>query len=267
MLTFLSDTEYHARDEISSSFLVKAQRSIAHALTKVESTPAMRFGTCMHRIILREGGDQLLHDDDYAGFLMADSVAQRGETLARYVRNAAGMHRALLNNQSAMSLLFRSHRMKFEHALIQDIDSMPARIKPDAYCEEAPNLIIDLKTTTDASATAWKRKVEQEGYGYCLQAAYYHDVMKESGMPISGVAWVVVETEAPYGVGVYLATEDHLTAGRNRYRDASHGVKDWIAKGRPHPTSVYPDVITVMDASPWLLKQQYKGGEQDGVFY
>ena len=82
---------------------------------------------------------------------------------------------------------------------------------------EPGNYIVDLKTTEDASPKFEKSIVS---YGYDMQDAFYTDVGNAAGQDIKGFIFVVVESAAPYAVGVYMLTPEWRQIGREKYQHA-----------------------------------------------
>ena len=82
-------------------------------------------------------------------------------------------------------------------------------------------MILDLKTTEDASASAFQRKSYQMGYH--IQAAFYCDlVAKVFGCDPSEVDFMfcAIERKRPHGIGLYKAGADMYELGRSQYQKA-----------------------------------------------
>ena len=78
-------------------------------------------------------------------------------------------------------------------------------------------IIVDLKTTDDASPAGFARSIWK--YAYHRQAALYMDGVGEStGDIIKGFVFVAVEKSAPYAVGVYRLDMQGEEAGRVSYQ-------------------------------------------------
>ncbi|MAH29385.1 MAG: hypothetical protein CL959_01720 [Euryarchaeota archaeon] len=82
-------------------------------------------------------------------------------------------------------------------------------------------MILDLKTTDDASASAFQRKSFQMGYH--IQAAFYTDlVAKVFGCDPADVDFMfcAIERKRPHGIGLYKASDELISAGRQKYQKA-----------------------------------------------
>ena len=90
------------------------------------------------------------------------------------------------------------------------------KAKPDFITDGG--IIVDLKTTEDASPTGFARSVKK--YRYDVQAAFYSDGYELStGSPCSGFMFIAVEKTAPYLCAVYFIGADDLANARQRYRE------------------------------------------------
>lgn len=120
-----------------------------------------------------------------------------------------------------------------EVTIIQEIDGVPVRARFDLYGDgEAA----DLKTTRDASPRFNKSVAS---FGYHLQRRWYDDAhFAETGERLNSFPLIVVESAAPYAVGVYdLDVMYHETAGekcekaRRLYRECvATGVWPWYGR-------------------------------------
>lgn len=94
------------------------------------------------------------------------------------------------------------------------------RARPDCIVP-SQRMIVDLKTSHDASPRGFSRK--RRDMGYHLSAAFHLDTACAAlgEDPSDWVyLWVVVEKEPPYVVGMFSATPELLEVGRRKYRQA-----------------------------------------------
>lgn len=80
-----------------------------------------------------------------------------------------------------------------------------------------PDIIIDYKTTTDASTTAFMREALR--YGYDLQAAMYLEAARANGYRPKGFIFIAQEKTAPYLVNILYAGDAFLDRGAWIMRD------------------------------------------------
>lgn len=90
----------------------------------------------------------------------------------------------------------------------------PCKCRPDFITPDG--IILDLKTTSDASPDSFGRSAWQ--YRYHVQAAFYTDGYTiDRGYSPEGFVFIAVETTEPYQVAVYHADEAIVSAGRQTY--------------------------------------------------
>jgi hypothetical protein len=62
-------------------------------------------------------------------------------------------------------------------------------------------VIVDLKTTEDASAEGFSKSFMS--YGYWMQAAHYISICRQAGIPIEKFIFIAVEKSPPYCTALY----------------------------------------------------------------
>lgn len=80
----------------------------------------------------------------------------------------------------------------------------------------SPNVLFDLKTSSEMSRENFERKIWK--YRYHCAAAYYHDLWRENTDEELTFVWVVVSKEVPE-VWVIICKPEWLEAGRKHYQD------------------------------------------------
>ena len=88
------------------------------------------------------------------------------------------------------------------------------RARMDYYREDL-GVVFDLKTTTDARMDAFQRDIFK--YGYHISAAMYLAGCRALGLKATSFAWLAIEKEPPYAIGLYVASADMLLAGLEDY--------------------------------------------------
>lgn len=224
----LTNAEYHASPAISKSGLDLIRRApYLYAYRREnpqEQTPAMRLGTLTHTVVLEpevfahsmiarpEGIDRRTSAGkaDWAAFeLEAEGreiiTNEEGAKLAA-IRDAVRSHPAAAKALAGSPVI--------EQSIFWNADGIACRCRPDAVTERG--VIVDLKTTRDASPDGFAKSVAQ--YRYHVQAAFYSDGFRAAfGEPPRGFVFIAVETEPPHLVGVYVASADMVLRGRAAY--------------------------------------------------
>lgn len=253
----MSNEDYHARPEFSSSQLKDMLRSGAHfysnhVLKEVEreSKAAMDFGTLAHTLFLEP--DQF--EAEFA-VLPEDAPKRPTETMLKaknpspdtlgkiaFWENFEAEHagkiivtaeqiqgaQRIVENLKQLSM-YAEMQNNFGMAEASIFFTDPAfdlelRIRPDwhiAPCKAFPfGLILDLKTTTDARPNAFSKKCGD--FGYDLSAAMYREGFQEYYRTEQKPPFIflVAESSIPFNVKQYQASELFLSVGETRYNKA-----------------------------------------------
>lgn len=89
------------------------------------------------------------------------------------------------------------------------------RCRPDRWRND--NILIDLKSTDDASPEGFARSIAD--WRYHVQDPFYCDgVEAATGKRPKAFVFVVVEKQAPHAVGVYTLSEESVALGRAQYK-------------------------------------------------
>lgn len=238
----MSNDEYHARPEYSSSQLKDLLRSAAHfysnnILKEVEreTKAAMNFGTLAHTLFLEP--EQFENEFVVAPKFERRTKAGKEQALAWEQANQGKIlvdaeqveaaKRIVINLQKLSSYADMQNNYGMAEASIFFTDpvfDLPLRIRPDwhiAPCKTFPNgLILDLKTTTDARAHAFSKKCSD--FGYDLSASMYREGFQQYYQTEQKPNFVllVAESSIPFNVKQYKASDLFLSVGDTRYNKA-----------------------------------------------
>lgn len=264
----LTNAEYHAHEAISKSDLDAARKSGIHLLDKKEgppraSTPVFDFGTAFHAAVLpgedfsqtavrmpkeitskatkagkefakeHEGKIILNHSDSYALDQMMLSVSQHPA--------ASGLLNGDLKGKSEQSF-FCTDAGETELEL---------KCRPDFMLDDG-SLIIDVKTTTDASPNGFKKSLAN--FRYYVQAAWYlHVVEKATGHRPEAFIFVAVEKQRPFATGVYVADDECIRIGMEQAREDLMNIAKW------KNTGIYPGYSSqaeMISLPKWMLPKE-----------
>lgn len=108
-------------------------------------------------------------------------------------------------------------------------------------------VLLDLKSTRDASPDGFAREIVR--YGYHLQAAHYltgaRTVLAE---PVSAFVLIGVEKEPPYAVGVYVLDDDAVVRAAER---VSVALARWAECTSAGAWPAYGDLIQPIQLPAW----------------
>ena len=203
--TAMPAAQYHATDAVSASLLKQISKSPAHARSYLqqqqEPTSAMLFGTAFHTCVL----ESERFDSEYAVFegdkrtkdgkAMYERMVSEGKTIitATDYATITAMADAIGDHQAASKLVRGDGQTEVSMFWDDEETGLPCKCRPDIF---TGRIIVDLKTTEDASPEGFARSIQTYGYG--IQAAHYL-----AGSGADAFIFVAVEKKAPYAVAVY----------------------------------------------------------------
>lgn len=140
----------------------------------------------------------------------------------------------------------------FERSTWARIDGTLFKIRTDGY---KPGVVLDLKTTMDASPNTFIRDIFK--YGYHIQAAFYSDVIEHHTGSIPAFKIIALEKSFPFEACLYELSPKSIAIGRKTYLEELEKLQRAI-KTNVWPS--YPDVTRVKPPE-WLVKQAFDGIE------
>lgn len=250
----MSNAQYHARPEYSSSQLKDMIRSSAHFYShniikehEKEEKKHLDFGTLAHTLFLepeqfhnefavipanapKPPTDVMRNaknpsEDSLKRIQWWDNfVAKHGTKTTITEEQVQGAERIVKNLQTlSMFGVMQSNNGMAEASFFftDPIFDLKLRVRPDYHivpCSAFPNgLILDLKTTSDARALAFQKQCGN--FAYDLSAAMY----REGFQQVYGTEdkpdfiFLVAENTAPFNVKQYKASNLFLSVGEQRY--------------------------------------------------
>jgi hypothetical protein len=265
----MDNAAYHAHPAISKSHLDKINRSPLHYWARYvdpkrlipEPTPSMRLGSAVHTHVLE------LDKWDSEWAVAPAGIDRRTkagkETWAQFQAIAVGkqaltaeegeavqhMGRAVWGHPAAAMLLGMDGEAETTHMWRDSETGLQCKCRPDWLSADG-KVVVDLKTTRDASPRGFRHSVMQYRYG--VQAAWYsHGIEQSTGVRPEAFIFVAVESEAPYGVGVYAADAELIEHGwRQARRDLQRLAECREADRWPS----YSDSIETLTLPDWAKK-------------
>ena len=114
------------------------------------------------------------------------------------------------------------------------------------YYREDLGIIFDLKSCVDARYSKFQRDVMN--YHYHMKAAWYLTGCRTLGLPANGFAWLAIEKEPPYAIGLYMASDSMLQLGSENMRSLLRQYLDCEAEGH---WPAYPEEFSTMELPKW----------------
>jgi hypothetical protein len=226
---------YHDRRELSAGLLTEADISLLHyataKVTKSIQTPAMAFGSAVHRII--EDVDAF-HDEYCSRPAGMDRRTKEGkERYAQFEAESEGriileredwmkvhaIYQTFVDCRDPLIQLVRHSQGVNEEPVLWSEHGLEHRCKPDRLIEVEgaynewlhecwPSLFnpisnricVDYKTADDIHGFKWRLRSKRErGFGYGLAASHYL-----AGTQCDAFLWIVLEKTSPFSVTRYL---------------------------------------------------------------
>jgi hypothetical protein len=224
----LNDT-YHAMEGISNSMLGHMARSpwhYRHAIANPQKqTPAMLEGQLLHSLVLEPETASAL----YAVAPKFDRRTKQGKAdaeafdsmnagkiivTADQYEQATAWADALMANKAFAALHRQITDVELSILSLDEPTGLMRRGRIDAVIP-AMNVLLDVKTTVDASFDGFSRAIAN--YAYHRQAAYYIDLARAEGMDVEHFVFACVEKETGATAIWELDAED-IEAGRREWR-------------------------------------------------
>jgi len=263
----MEEAAYHARPEISKHDLDALDRAPALFLHQrsapKDPTPAMRFGSLLHRVVLEPdrfeaetvlmpAGIDRRTKDGKAAWAAFEAQAVGLEIVTQQeLDQLHAIREAVFSHPSAAQLLAPGGRVEASLFWLDSETGVRCRGRVDKV-HPSQKILVDLKSTKDASAQAFARSCWNLRYD--VQAAFYLDGWATVGPVLESppqFCWIAVETEPPYLVACYVATPAMIEAGRERYRRNLRRYAECLAADQWPGLS---DRIEPLDLPAWAVR-------------
>lgn len=220
-LVEMTNDEYHAGPGISKSHLdVIAGKSPLHYWAKYidpnrvreEPTAAMKLGTAIHAAVLEP---DLLHKtcvadpgiDKRSNAGKAEWAAFKAEHAGKLIlpdddfQACLQVRDAVLRHPVARGLLSGGKAEQSFFAIDSETGEL-VKCRTD-YLQDSGALVVDVKSTDDASPTGFAKSVAN--FRYHIQPPWYFDVLKTAfGEAPANWVFLAVEKKPPYAIGAYF---------------------------------------------------------------
>lgn len=262
----MTNEEYHADPAFSKSDLDAAAKSGKHLYDKLfgpkrESTPAFDFGTAFHAAALPG------EDFDQVAARMPDGLKKTTKEGKAFMAEHKG--KILLNNSDAyaldqMMLSMSEHpvargllnggwqgKSEQSYFAVDPETGLDVKCRPDFILNDG-SLIIDLKTTLDASPKGFQRSLVS--YRYYVQAAFYMDVVEmATGTRPLAFLFIACEKQRPFQIGAYCADDAMIEVGREHARRDLQKIAEWKAS---NTWPGYSDRAEIISLPKWMLPKE-----------
>lgn len=268
----MANAAYHALSDLGSSGLTKFMRSPFHYWSTSrdpnrpapgEPTPAMAAGTLAHYAILepdevakryvvrpqgfdgrtKEGKAWAANCPPGLEVVSADQM-QTAQRQAASVRLDPEIRALLEDGQSEVSAFWRD-----------TATGVAGKCRPDRVVPAGTgNIIVDVKTTRDASESAFQRSVAN--FGYARQARWYsRGYEAASGLPVHAFVLLTVEADYPHASRAWILSDQWLAAADDEINELLPRFAECEATG-VWPS--YPGSVHLLEMPAWLARSTFR---------
>ena len=231
----ISNAEYHSRKTHLSSTNVRTHKknkkqfkySLTHDLIK--QTKAMADGTAVHAFFLER--DKF--DSDFvikpADMRLNTKV---GKEWALEHQNKIIIDSELGNNlyemeksfmDSPARLIYDKQGQSELSYFWDDLGLVKGKCRPDWISNDG-NIVVDIKTTTDASPKGFQKSIAS--WGYHLQLGWYLRGLQKLGLPAKEFIFIAIEKTPPFSVGVYRANKEMITYANDEINNLVYDIDE-----------------------------------------
>lgn len=263
----MTEKEYRAYPAISRSALFRLAESPEKFKFYEENppapTPALLFGQLFHKMALQP--ETLWEEfiaapdtdrrtrrgkEEYAAF--AEQAGEKTVVAWEDVCRAREMCAAL--NASSFVGKLLSGEKEVPYFWQDDLTGEMCKCRADCVSEIGGiALIVDLKSTANASTDAFMREAVK--YGYDLQAAMYCEGVKRSTGKAHGFVFIAIEKEPPYAVNILQADKLFLRRGYDVFRELIGIYHECRASGNWYGYLGRFDTVNNLSLPAWLAKE------------
>jgi hypothetical protein len=263
----MENADYHRHAAVSKSHLDQVARSPLHYWARYvdpnrvvpEPTPAMEIGSAVHTHVLE------LDQWDARYVTAPDGIDRRtkaGKAEWEAFQTAATgrtvlakadaelvmrMGHAVWGHPAAAALLHWKGKAETTHMWTDEATGLQCKCRPDWLTDDG-KLIIDLKTTEDASPAGFRKSIAN--WRYHVQAAWYLDGLERAtGTRPDQFIFVVVEKKPPHAVAVYAADAEMVAIGQTT---AARDLEVLATCKQAGAWPGYSDQVEMISLPPWM---------------
>lgn len=266
IITSMEFDGYRAIPAVNWSLLRLYGHSPAHYRLAADApptppTPACLLGQAVHALTL-EG--PAAYRDRFAVAPQCDRRTREGKQLWQEFQDQAagravltadqaaavlGMAEAISRSRTASKILARCTVRESVITWMDPATGTPCKARPDAV-DPASGLLVDLKSTSDATLEAVRRDVGNRLY--FAQLAFYRRGIAATDHPAGPAVLLFVESSPPHGVRVVALDDEALGAGDNLVEQLLGLHADCEAAGA---WPGYPDQVESLSLPPWVTRE------------
>ena len=267
----ITNAEYHGRKTHLSSTNIrtfeKNRKQFEYGLTHelVKQTKAMADGTAVHAFFLERDN----FDTDFV-IKPADMRlnTKAGKEWALEHQSKIIIDSELGNNLYEMEKSFMDSPAKLIYDIKgqtelsyfwDDLGTIKGKCRPDWISDDG-EIVVDVKTTTDASPRGFQKSIST--WGYHLQLGWYLRGLRKLGLPAEQFIFIAIEKTAPFCVGVYRADQEMINYAMKELDQLMPEIQTAMVSNE------FPDYtpeITSIGLPPWMTDKKEQQPEHEEV--
>jgi hypothetical protein len=263
----MENADYHRHAAVSKSHLDQVARSPLHYWARYvdpnrvvpEPTPAMEIGSAVHTHVLEldqwdaryvtapEGIDRRTKAGKAEWEAFQTAATGRTVLSRTDAELVMRMGHAVFAHPAAAMLLAIKGKAETTHMWTDEATGLQCKCRPDWLTDDG-SLIVDLKTTEDASPAGFRKSIAN--WRYHIQSSWYLDgVQHATGNRPDQFIFICVEKKAPHAVAVYAADAEMVAIGQaTAARDLEVLATCKAADAWPG----YSDQVETISLPPWM---------------
>ena len=255
--------EYAEWGCVNNSFLwTMKTKSAAHAMYRKQNpkppTPALRYGHVLHTLAL----EPKAFKERYSVCPPCDKRTKAGKAIyEKWAAGKNGKEEVKSSDYESMLILDKAMRSQRIHRFIEQGDSEVCIVWEDKktgllckaridYAHRSQCIIIDLKSTIDATKEMFARSIWN--YGYYQQAAFYCDGWKTLTGDLPAYVFLTYEKNQPHLIAARELAAKDIIAGRLSYRAE---LKKYAKYQREDYWPGFSDKVEMISMPDWALNQ------------
>ncbi len=264
----MTEQEYRAAEGVSRSQLWRLHEGSPEKFMYEEQhpeelTPALIFGQMAHKLVLEPEtfGDEFAVAPDCdrrtkegkaAWDLFMEMNGEKMIVKSADYDKAVGMRNALMQNDMVMKLLSGKHEIPLFWT--DELTGEKCKVRLDCFTPLSSGaVVIDYKTTSDASTESFIRSAIN--YGYDFQAAMYTEAVRRVMDRDAVFIFIAQEKDPPYAVNVLAADQLLVQRGYDTFRELLGIYHDCKTSGNWYGYLGPQNQINVLGLPAYLAKE------------
>lgn len=267
----MSNEEYHAKTKYESSttarkILTSPKKYLYDKTADAVPTKAMEEGTAVHTYFLESNlfknrycfKPKAFNGRTKEGKQWMEEHGHLNVLTAEWEENLIHMNHSFLASPAKM--IYDLDGLTELSYFSEDLGGIRAKCRPDWISSDS-GIVVDLKTTTDASPKGFQKSIAN--FGYHIQASFYLRTLQSLGLDSYDFIFVAIEKTAPFCVGVYRASTEMLEEGNKKVDEAINQIL-WCKENNSYPDYT-PNEIETISLPPWMTKKSEQQQSQEEI--